>query len=60
MTRLTAADLIAVMRMPEVREHMASLGATVVASEPEEFRKFVEAEIQQWAEAVRISGAKAD
>lgn len=56
----TAADLIAVMRMPEVRERMASLGATVVASEPEEFRKFVEAEIQQWAEAVRISGAKAD
>ena len=56
----TATDLIAVMRMPEVRERMASLGATVVASEPEEFSKFVENEIQQWAEAVRISGAKAD
>lgn len=56
----TANDLIAVMKLPEVRERMASLGATVVASEPEEFRKFVEAEIRQWAEAVRISGAKAD
>ena len=56
----TANDLVAVMKLPEVRERMASLAATVVASEPEEFRKFVEAEIQQWAEAVRISGAKAD
>lgn len=56
----TAADLIAVMRLPEVRERLASLGATVIASKPDEFRRFVENEIRQWAEAVRISGAKAD
>ncbi len=55
-----AADLIAVMKLPEVRERMATLGSTVVASEPDEFRHFVENEIQQWAEAVRISGAHAD
>lgn len=55
-----ATDLVAVMRMPEVRDRLASLGATVVGSEPEEFRRFVEAEIQQWAEAVRISGAKVE
>ncbi len=55
-----AADLIAAMKTPEVRDRLTTLGATIVASEPEEFRKFVEAEIRQWAEAVRISGAKAD
>ena len=55
-----AADLIAVMKLPEVRDRMATLGSTVVASEPEEFRRFVESEIRQWADAVRISGAKAD
>jgi tripartite-type tricarboxylate transporter receptor subunit TctC len=55
-----AADMIAVMRMPEVRERMAGMGSTIVASRPEEFRAFLEKEIQQWAEAVRISGAKAE
>ena len=55
-----AADLIAAMKTPDVRERLTTLGATVVASEPEEFRKFVEAEIRQWSEAVRISGAKVD
>jgi tripartite-type tricarboxylate transporter receptor subunit TctC len=55
-----AADMIAVMQMPEVRERMAGMGSTIVASRPEEFRAFLEKEIQQWAEAVRISGAKAE
>jgi hypothetical protein len=39
---------------------MADLGSTIVASRPEEFRAFVESEIRQWGEAVRISGAKAE
>ena len=34
------------------------LGSTIVASRPDEFRAFLEKEIQQWAQAVRISGAK--
>ena len=55
-----AADLIAVMQLPELRQRMADLGSTIVASRPEEFRAFVETEIRQWAEAVRISGAKAE
>jgi tripartite-type tricarboxylate transporter receptor subunit TctC len=55
-----AADMIAVMQTPEVRERMAGMGSTIVASRPDEFRAFLEKEIQQWAEAVRISGAKAE
>ncbi len=55
-----AADLIAVMQLPDVRQRMADLGSTIVASRPEEFRAFVENEIRQWGEAVRISGAKAE
>ena len=54
------ARLLVLMQMPEVRERMAGMGSTIVASRPEEFRAFLEKEIQQWAEAVRISGAKAE
>ena len=53
-----AADMIAVMQTSDVRERMAGLGSTIVASRPDEFRAFLEKEIQQWAQAVRISGAK--
>jgi tripartite-type tricarboxylate transporter receptor subunit TctC len=55
-----SADLIAVMRLPEVRDRMAAMGSTIVASRPEEFRAFLEKEIRQWAEAVKISGARVD
>ena len=55
-----AADLIATMQLPEVRQRMAGIGSTIVASRPDEFRAFVESEIRQWAEAVKISGVKAD
>ena len=55
-----AADLIAAMSLPEVRERMAGMGSTIVASRPNEFRAFLEKEIQQWAEAVKVSGAKAE
>jgi tripartite-type tricarboxylate transporter receptor subunit TctC len=55
-----AAEMIAVMQLPEVRERLAGMGSTIVASRPEEFRAFLEIEIQQWAEAVKISGAKVE
>lgn len=55
-----ASDLIAAMQLPDVRERMAGLGSTIVASRPDEFRAFVESEIRQWAEAVRLSGAKVE
>ena len=55
-----AADMIAAMQSPDVKQKMADLGSSMVASRPEEFRAFVAQEIDQWAEAVRISGAQVD
>jgi tripartite-type tricarboxylate transporter receptor subunit TctC len=55
-----AADMIAVMQLADVRQRMADLGSTIVASRPDEFRAFVENEIRQWAEAVKLSGAKVE
>ena len=59
-TSKLADDLIAALTQPDVRQRMADGGSTVVASRPDEFRRFVEAEIDRWARAVRASGAKLD
>lgn len=39
---------------------MSDQGTRFVGSRPEEFRAFVAAEINKWAEAVKASGATAD
>ena len=55
-----ADDMIEVMKQPDVVKRMADLGTPLVASRPDEFRKYVENEIAKWAEAVRVSGASVD
>lgn len=53
-------DLIAVLRMPEVRDQLAQTGAIVVGNTPAEFAAWNREEIAKWAKAVRSSGAKID
>ena len=55
-----ADDMIEAMKQPDVVKRMADLGTPLVASRPDEFRKYVENEIAKWAEAVRVSGASVD
>ncbi len=55
-----ADDLIWALTRPDVRQRMADGGSTIVASRPEEFRRFLELEISRWARAVKVSGAKLD
>lgn len=53
-------DLVWALSQPDVRQRMANGGSTVVASRPEEFRRFLAAEIPRWGRAVKTSGAKVD
>ncbi|MBA2965346.1 MULTISPECIES: Bug family tripartite tricarboxylate transporter substrate binding protein [Ramlibacter] len=53
-------DLVWALTQPDVRQRMAEGGSTIVASKPEEFRRFLQAEIARWARAVQASGAKID
>ncbi len=55
-----ADDLAWALTQPDVRQKMADGGSTIVANRPEEFQRFVQAEIDRWARAVKSSGAKLD
>ena len=54
------ADMVAVLRMPEIKEKLGASGAVVVGNTPEQFAAWNRNEIAKWAKAVRDSGAKAD
>ena len=54
------ADLVDVLRMPELQQKMQDIGSQLAPGSPAEFRKFIEEEIAKWAEAVRVSGARID
>jgi tripartite-type tricarboxylate transporter receptor subunit TctC len=54
------ADMVAVLRMPEVSKRLMGLGADVVPTSAEEFARIVRDEIQKWAKVVKASGAKAE
>ncbi len=43
---------------PDVRRRLETDGATAVGNAPEEFGRFVQAEIERWGKVVRYSGAK--
>jgi tripartite-type tricarboxylate transporter receptor subunit TctC len=44
----------------EVREQLTSLGAEPTLSRPDEFSRYIQSEIDKWAVAVKLSGAKVD
>ena len=49
-----------VIRSPEVEPRFAQEGATAIAVTPRAFADYVDRELKKWAEAVRVSGAKAE
>jgi tripartite-type tricarboxylate transporter receptor subunit TctC len=54
------ADFGTILELPELRTRMAELGLEVVTMTPEGFDDYVRTQIAQWAEVVRLSGAKAE
>jgi tripartite-type tricarboxylate transporter receptor subunit TctC len=54
-----SADLTSQLAVPEQRERILSLGAQPVSMTPEEFSRFVRAEITKWSKVVKDSGATA-
>ena len=55
-----AGVLIKMPHTPEMKKRLADLGAEPVGSTPEEFNNHLRTETADWAEVVKVSGAKAD
>jgi tripartite-type tricarboxylate transporter receptor subunit TctC len=54
------ADIVTVLRMPDVKERLAGLGADVVASSPEEFAQLMRVEMDKWGKIVKAANIKMD
>ena len=50
----------AVLRDPEFKKRLAALGADFGGGTPEEFGRFIAAEVMRYADVVKASGAKLD
>jgi len=53
------AELIRVMKEPEMQKTLVNMGSTAIGSSPEEFHKFLVADLTKWSKVVKASGAKA-
>ena len=56
-TRLHA-EVVRIIKIPEVTERIAAEGAEFVGDTPEQFAAFFKAEVAKWGKAVTVSGAK--
>jgi tripartite-type tricarboxylate transporter receptor subunit TctC len=53
-------ELVKILNQPDVKSRIESDGSQPVGSSPEEFRRFMRADMDKWAKLVKESGAKLD
>jgi tripartite-type tricarboxylate transporter receptor subunit TctC len=53
-------ELVKALNQPDVKSRIESDGSEPVGSSPEEFRRFMHADLDKWAKLVKESGAKLD
>lgn len=53
-------EITRIMNLPEVKERLATQGAEVITSTPQEFATFIRSETAKWAKVVKFAGAKID
>jgi tripartite-type tricarboxylate transporter receptor subunit TctC len=54
------AELVKILNAPDIRERIVADGSEPVGSSPEEFRRFMHADLAKWSKVVKDSGAKLD
>lgn len=54
------AEIRDIIRTPEVTDRLAQQGSIPVGGTAEAFGRYLAAEIQKWAQVIRVSGARAD
>lgn len=53
-------DVAAIVARPDMTQRIKDMGGEINNSSPEAFRKVIDAEVRNWGEAVRLSGAQVD
>ena len=53
-------EVVAVMKLPEVRDRLLAAGVEPLVNTPAEFAAFIDAETARYAKVVRESGARID
>ena len=51
-------EMAKIMRMADIHEKFADLGATTIGSTPQELAAFIRAEMAKWAEVVKAANIK--
>ena len=51
-------DVVAALRAPDIKQHLAGEGAQIVASTPEQFGAYIRSETEKWARVVKAAGIK--
>ena len=49
-----------ILKQPDVSEKLSSLGADIVGSTPEEFDRYLKAEIAKWGKVARDNNIRLD
>lgn len=49
-------EIVAILRVPEMKQRLAADGSELVANSPEEFAAFLKAELVKWAAVVKATG----
>ena len=53
-------ELVKILNEPDVHKRIVDDGSEPVGSSPEEFKKFLDADLLKWTKVVKASGAKLD
>ncbi len=59
-SRRINAEVVRIVRSPEMSERFRAMGVTPLANSPEEAEQFIRAETAKWTEVIRVSGAKTE
>jgi tripartite-type tricarboxylate transporter receptor subunit TctC len=53
-------EIVKIMALPDIKEHLATLGLDLIASSPEEFGARIRADFEKWAKVIRAANIKAE
>ena len=54
------ADIVRVLRLPDVQERLAAQGFDSIGTNPEQFGEVLRVDVERWRQVVKAAGLRAD